>query len=75
MKNKNARWWLKGLRIGKGISQKEMADMLDITQVTYSYYETGKQNPPVKRAKQIAEILGFDWIQFYPMSEEDKKVI
>ena len=38
---------LKELREEKGVSQKQIADYLNIKQNTYSQYETGKRQLPI----------------------------
>ena len=48
---------IKQLRIRKGISQKELAKLLDIDQTSISKYEKGQRNPTPERAKKIAEAL------------------
>ncbi|MGN1112605.1 MAG: helix-turn-helix domain-containing protein [Acutalibacteraceae bacterium] len=40
-----------------GISQCEMAEKLYIDRSTYSYYETGKSEPPVHRLKKIIDLF------------------
>ncbi|MGN0498649.1 MAG: helix-turn-helix domain-containing protein [Acutalibacteraceae bacterium] len=39
------------------ISQSEMAEKLDIDRSTYSYYETGKSEPPFYRLKKIIDFF------------------
>lgn len=39
------------------ISQSEMAAMIDIDRSTYSYYETGKSEPPIYRLKKIIDFF------------------
>lgn len=40
-----------------GITQEEMAKLLDITQPAYSYYEKGEKPIPLKKIQKICEIL------------------
>ena len=49
---------LKECRNDKGLSQKEIAKLLNITQQTYSDYETGRTNPDIDTLLSIAAILG-----------------
>lgn len=49
---------LKAIRIENGLSQKQLADMVGITQPTYSNIENGKRNPTIKTLKRIAKALG-----------------
>ena len=45
---------LKRLREEANISQKELAEILGITQQGYSFIEQGKMNPSLKIARKIA---------------------
>lgn len=57
--------WLKIIRMGKGVSQKMVADHVHITQPSYANIESGKRRPAVETAKAIAEFFGFPWQRFY----------
>lgn len=57
--------WLKEIREKNGYTQESLAATLEIPKTTYSSYEQGHRRPSVKRAKEIAEILGFDWTIFF----------
>lgn len=57
--------WLRIYRENKNITQQEVAEKGDISQSTYAMIEIGERNPSVGTAKKIAEILEFDWIEFY----------
>ena len=47
---------LRALREDKDWSQKQMAELLNIQQTTYSDYELGKLNIPIAVLKKLAEI-------------------
>ena len=49
---------LKDFREDKDISQKKMAEILNVAQTTYSVYELGKINIPLNTLKKLA--LFFD---------------
>ena len=49
---------LKDFREDKDISQKKMAEILNVAQTTYSDYELGKINIPLNTSKKLA--LFFD---------------
>lgn len=57
--------WLKQKRSASGKTQKQIAQASGISTNYYCYIESGKRHPPVETAKKIAEVLGFDWTQFY----------
>lgn len=42
-------------------SQQEMADMLNISRSTYTYYETGKSEPGQEKLRKICDILDVDF--------------
>lgn len=43
----------------KKLTQQQIADMLEISRSTYSAYETGQIDPPLKIATKIKEILSY----------------
>ncbi len=47
---------LKKVRLDAGLSQMEVAEHLNIKQMTVSKYETGKLLPPLDKIKQLAEL-------------------
>lgn len=59
------REWLIAYRKAKGLTQREVAEILNVTLATYSFYEQGLRRPSPKNAKQIGKIFGFDWTKFY----------
>jgi transcriptional regulator with XRE-family HTH domain len=67
------RAWLKELRKRSGMQLKQIASAAGISEVYYYYIESGERGSGDKLnvavAKQIAEVLGFDWTRFY--EEED----
>lgn len=52
------------------MTQKELAQKIDLTQTAVCFIESGVRKPSVKTAKKIAAVLGFDWTEFY--REEDE---
>lgn len=46
---------MRGLREDKGISQTQLAGLLNVHQTTYSDYELGNINIPVEALIQLAE--------------------
>jgi len=60
-----SRFWLVKYRTDKGLTQQQVADLSDIERPFYTQIETGSRNPSVKKAKNIAKALGFDWTIFY----------
>ena len=62
---------VKELREKKGISQKELADYLNITQVQISKYELGKNEPDLNTTKKIAEYFNVTIDYLLGTSEEN----
>ena len=58
--------WLKERRLLIGMTMKEIADSVGITQVSYWQIEHGVCKPKVENAKKIGNMLNFDWRLFYP---------
>lgn len=56
---------LKELRVGRGMTQKELADKVGITREYLSDLERGKYECSVKVARLIAKELGVDWTGIY----------
>lgn len=46
---------MKELRENKGITQKELADALNVTQTAVTYWETRKREPSIEMIRKIAE--------------------
>ncbi len=59
------RYWLKQIRLEKGLDQKKVARLIGKTPACYCSIEKGVRNPTVKLAKAIANVLEFDWTLFY----------
>lgn len=67
------RTWLIDIRKEKGFTQQEVANNLTISRSTYALIESGLRNPSPDSAKQIANILGFNWVIFFDDSWCEKK--
>ena len=51
---------LETLRRSKGLTQKDVADILKVNRTTYTKYETGVTEPNVSALKKLSEIFGVD---------------
>ena len=49
--------WIKELRTEKGITQQQLADIVDVTRQTILFLEKGKYNPSLRLAWMIAEVF------------------
>lgn len=56
---------LKKARLEKGLTQQQLAEMLGITRQTISHIECGRIKPSIDNAKAIANVLGFEWSNFF----------
>lgn len=59
------RTWLKKIRLENKFTMKALAIKAGISECYYSQIENGVRDCPVKTAKKIAEVLGFDWQKFF----------
>ena len=50
-------------------NQAEMAEMLNISRSTYTYYETGKSEPNFENLRKIATILEVDYNEIFNYDE------
>ncbi len=55
---------IKSARKAKKITQRALAREIGCCNGTASLYESGGRNPPLKRLRKIAEILGVDLTYF-----------
>ena len=56
---------LKEARQKKKLTQQQLADKLGITRQTISHIECGRIKPSIDNAKAIANVLGFEWANFF----------
>lgn len=59
------RTWLVEIRVEKGLTQEEVANLSQITRAYYTQIENGYRAPSVSVAKRIAQALGFQWTIFF----------
>lgn len=52
-------------RLEKDITQRELAEMVGITQGWLSSIESGTRKPSVQVAKKIGMVLDFDWTKLF----------
>lgn len=65
------RKWLRKNRLGKGLTQSDVASLAGIDVTMVSKIELGERRPSVTVAKKIAAVLGFDWTLFFEDDEAD----
>lgn len=59
--------FIKEKRIAKGLSQAEVARLLDISQQAYCRYEQGARDPGLTMIRRIADVLDFQPSDFFNM--------
>jgi len=57
--------FIKEKRLARGLSQRETAKLLGISQAAYCRYESGLRDPGLKMAKEIARVLKFKPGEFF----------
>lgn len=67
---KPTRHWLIQARHDSGMSYKEIAEVIGVTQQAIYYWETGQRTPSPKMAKKMSKVLNIDWTRFYEDKEE-----
>ena len=63
---------IKKLRIEKGVSQQEVADLLEITRQIFSKLENWKIDPTLWQAVKISEFFGVDVVEFLPWDTQTR---
>lgn len=56
---------LKQKRIDKGMTQEQLAKKVGVVRTNISNIECGYTRPSVDTAKLIADVLEFDWTEFF----------
>ena len=61
---------LKQARLNKNFSQEYMAEVLDVSQKTYSNFENNKTSPSFSQIEEIAKTLGISVLEFLTDKEK-----
>lgn len=64
---------IKYFRITKGLTQKELSDLIGVRYQTLQFWESGKRNPKIENVSKIADVLKVDLRFFYPATAEQIK--
>lgn len=72
--NKMIKNIIKKMRKEKNLTQKELADLINVAQTTLSGYETGYSNPEFSLINKIANICDYE-IQFVNTKNNNKITI
>ena len=51
---------IKIARIKKGVSQEQLAELIDVPRTAISFIETARQNPTILKVIDIAKVLDVD---------------
>ena len=52
-------------RLKKGLTLKQLADKVNVSESFCSLIETGERRPSVETAKKLAKVLKFKWTKFF----------
>ncbi len=63
---------LKHYRTKKGHTQSYIAHLCKISRASYANIESGRRRPSPEVAQRIANVLGFDWTEFYQPKGDTK---
>ncbi len=58
---------LKKFRVASGLTQQQVADVLNLDRSTYAYYEAGKTTPDIKSVSKLVKIFN---ITYYDLVDE-----
>ena len=68
------RTWMRELRLCKGLSQKDTAEMAGLSPSFYADVERGVRNPSPPNAQAIGSAFGFDWTLFYTQKIRETRI-
>ncbi len=54
---------LKKFRVASGLTQQQVADVLNLDRSTYAYYEAGKTTPDIKSVNKLLKIFNITYYQ------------
>lgn len=63
---------LKRLRKASGLTEEQLANLLNISRSAYANYESGIREMPLKELEKTADIFGID---LYSLISEDENVV
>ncbi len=63
---------LKEIREDRDLKQKDLSEILNVNQVTYSYYEIGKRQIPIESLKRLARFYNVSVDYLLYMTDERK---
>lgn len=61
-------------RVKKDLTQKELAEAVDVRRETIVYLEKGKYNPSLKLSHQVAKTLDAEIDDLFIFEDEDDKI-
>ncbi len=64
---------IRELREEKGLTQEQLADLVDVTRQTILFLEKGKYNPSLRLAWRIAEVFDRPIEEVFSFNDEKKE--
>ena len=65
---------LVSIRENKGISQKRLADLLEISPTRLNYWEKNKRQPDIDMIRKIAFVLDVSFVELLEWGEREQKI-
>jgi transcriptional regulator with XRE-family HTH domain len=62
--------WLKEQRYDLGLTQRELANLLGLTEETINYFENGKRTPGLQALKKLSDFFGVSIYELRRKMEE-----
>lgn len=56
---------IREIRKERGLTMKQVADMVQVSEAVISLIETGKRRPSIRVAKRLGKLFGIRWEDFY----------
>jgi transcriptional regulator with XRE-family HTH domain len=65
---------LVSIRENKGVSQKGLAELLEISPTRLNYWEKDKRQPDIEMIRKIASVLDVSFVELLDWEERDKEI-
>ena len=63
--------WLKEQRLNLGLTQKELANLLGLTEESINYFENDKRTPGLCALKKLSDFFGISIYELRKLMEEN----
>lgn len=66
---------IKQARKLKGLTQKQLGELSETSEITVRQYELGKRQPRLEQLRRIASALDVEWTDLVPLEQQEQTVI